>query len=145
MEFSWIRAAWRSPSRNYNALEIAFKQRLTHGLTAQSAFTFSKALGYGTGTDAVLDDPYNLRYDHGPLPYDFRKQWVTSFIYQIPIPQSWAALPRHILGAWEAAGLVTLQGGNLPAFALIAGRRYGGHAHRPECLCGLFSCSRLIL
>jgi hypothetical protein len=95
---------------NYHGLEITFKQQEWRGLSIQSAFTFSKALGYNQGTDQTLNDPYNLRYDYGPLTYDFRKRWVTAFVYRLPGPQ-WNAVAKHVLGNWETSGLVTLQGG----------------------------------
>lgn len=94
---------------NYHSLQITFKQQAWHGLMVQSAFTFSKALGYNQGTDQTLNDPYNLRYDYGPLTYDFRKNWVTAFNYSIPSPES--GVLKQIFGNWETSGLVTLQGG----------------------------------
>jgi hypothetical protein len=96
---------------NYNGLEITFKQQEFKGMSIQSAFTFSKALAYSTGTDGTLSDPYNFRYDYGPANYDFRKRWVTAYIYRIPTPDSWAAPLKSILGKWESSGLITLQGG----------------------------------
>jgi outer membrane receptor protein involved in Fe transport len=45
---------------NYNGLEAAFRLKEYNGLAAQSAFTFSKSLGYTTGTDGgVLANPYD--------------------------------------------------------------------------------------
>lgn len=97
---------------NYHGLELTFKQQDIKGLFIQSAFTFSKAMAYTTGTDGgVLNDPFNYRYDYGPANYDFRKRWVTAFIYKPRIPQGWNSAARHLLGGWETSSLVTLQGG----------------------------------
>jgi hypothetical protein len=96
---------------NYHGLEITFKQQEIYGIFFQSAFTFSKSLGYGSGTDGTLNDPYNLRFDYGPLPWDLRKYWVSAFSYRIPNPASWNGVLKHVLGRWEASGLLTLQGG----------------------------------
>lgn len=95
---------------NFHALEISFRQQDFHGLVIQSAFTFSKALGYDQGTDATLNDPYNLRYDYGPLTYDVRKRWVTAVAYNIPTP-TWNRFTKVVLGNWNTSGLLTLQGG----------------------------------
>jgi hypothetical protein len=52
---------------NYHGLELTLKQQEFKGLFIQSAFTFSKAMAYTTGTDGgVLNDPFNYRYDYGP-------------------------------------------------------------------------------
>jgi hypothetical protein len=97
---------------NYNALEVAVRVREYRGLAVQSAFTFSKALGYTTGTDGgVLADPYNYRYDYGPLSYDYRKRWVSAVVYRVPTAKALPAVPRYILNNWLVSGLITLQGG----------------------------------
>ncbi|MFN0172539.1 MAG: carboxypeptidase regulatory-like domain-containing protein [Bryobacteraceae bacterium] len=96
---------------NYNGLEITFKQQEFHGMTIQSAFTFSKSLGYSTGTDGTLSDIANFRYDYGPSNYDYRKRWVIAYIYRVPVPQSWSAPLKAVLGGWESSSLITLQGG----------------------------------
>ncbi|MEW5978963.1 MAG: TonB-dependent receptor [Acidobacteriota bacterium] len=101
---------------NYNGLEASFKLKETYGLAIQSAFTFSKSLGYSQGTegqstDDRIRDPYNFRYDYGLLNYDFRKRWVSSWIYRIPTAPGLPAFARHILNNWQTSGLVILQGG----------------------------------
>lgn len=98
---------------NYNGLEITVRQKEFYGIAIQSAFTFSKALGFSTGSDGAsqVNDPYNLGYDYGPLPYDFRKRWVTSFIYRVPFWNDAPVLTRHLFSNWQASGLVTLQQG----------------------------------
>ncbi|MEO7649408.1 MAG: hypothetical protein ABIZ80_02995, partial [Bryobacteraceae bacterium] len=107
---------------NYNGLEMTFRLRDYHGVTIQSAFTFSKSLGYTTGTDGgLLADPYNYRYDYGPLAYDYRKRSVSAFIYRVPTAKALPSLPRYILSNWEASSLVTLQGG-FPFTVGVAGQ-----------------------
>jgi len=96
---------------NYNGLEITFKQQQWRGFFLQSAFTFSKALAYSTGTDAVLNDTFNFRYDYGPANYDFRKRWVIAYGYHLPKLTSWSKAARAVIGGWETSGLITLQGG----------------------------------
>lgn len=96
---------------NYNGLEVTFKQQEFHGLTLQSAFTFSKALAYSTGTDGTLSDPYNFKYDYGPANYDYRKRWVVAHIYRIPTPDSWNPALKALLAGWENSSLMTFQGG----------------------------------
>jgi hypothetical protein len=96
---------------NYNGLEFTFKQREIKGFSAQTAYTFSKALGYNQGTDQTLNDAYNLKYDWGPLTYDFRHRWVTAFSYKIPTYSGWGKALTTALGNWDISSLVTFQGG----------------------------------
>jgi hypothetical protein len=93
-----------------------------HGLTLQTAFTFSKVLGYQDGIDGgVLTDPYNYRYDYGPQNFDFRKRWVIGYIYRLPSARNMPPVARYVLGGWETSGLVTLQGGT-PFSVLVSGQ-----------------------
>lgn len=96
---------------NYNGLEVTLKQQEFKGLSLQLAYTFSKALGYNQGTDQTLNDPYNLKYDWGPLTYDYRHRWVTAFTYKLPMAAGWSKGLKMALGHWDISNLVTLQGG----------------------------------
>lgn len=94
---------------NYNSLSISANVRNFHGLVLNSAYTYSRGLGYGTGTDDVDTYRWNLHYDYGPQPYNLTHRWVTSAIYQVPGPLHGAA--HALLGGWETSGILTVQTG----------------------------------
>jgi len=96
---------------HYESLQISVKQRMWHGLTAQVAFTWSKALGYTNGTGTTMDDAYNLHYDWGVQGYDLPRKFVTGFVYRIPVAKSWYAPARAVLGGWELSGLLNYRDG----------------------------------
>jgi hypothetical protein len=96
---------------NYNGLTATVTANNIGGFFLKSAFTFSKALGYGTGTDEQITDPNNFRYDYGPIDYDITNRWVTSAIYRIPVPASFGTVSRSLLGGWESSGIFTLESG----------------------------------
>ena len=54
---------------------------------------------------------------YGPLDFDVRNRFVTSFIYQLPFGQGQrfaggsSSLVDHVIGHWTASGLVTLSSG----------------------------------
>ena len=111
---------------NYNGLEMSFRLREYHGLAIQSAFTFSKSLGYSQGTDSQsgtdhINNPYDFRWDYGPLSYDFRRRWVSSWIYRIPTPSRLPSYAKYVLGSWETSGMVTLEGG-FPFSVYVSGQ-----------------------
>jgi hypothetical protein len=98
---------------NYNGLEITVRQREFRRLTVIGAFTFSKALGYntGTGNEGVGTNPSDYRYDYGPLEYDFRRRLVTSWIYRSPSGRHLPTALRQVIGDWQISGLTKFQGG----------------------------------
>ena len=93
---------------NYNALEITVRQREFRGLTLQSSFIFSKGLGYVPDNGIM---PERLGYYYGRMPNDYRKRWVTSFVYRVPSPAGLRPWGKAILAGWESSGVIQLQGG----------------------------------
>jgi hypothetical protein len=101
---------------SYHALEAKLEKRLSHGLTFNSAFTFSKLIDDASSvfsqtifTGPVLTstgsaDAYNRHLERdvssGDIPFVFSTGWT----YQIP--RIWK------ISGWHIAGLVRLQSGD---------------------------------
>jgi hypothetical protein len=96
---------------HYEALEFSLKQKEFHGLTAQVAFTYSKALAFADGTGNTLNNSYNFHYDWGVTGYDLRRKLVSSFVYRIPVPNAWYKPARMVLGGWNFSGLMNYRDG----------------------------------
>ena len=99
---------------NYNAAFVSFSFRDWHGLTAQSNFTWSRALGtvgytQSTSSTTVLD-PFNLNSMYGPQPFDTPLVYNLSIVYA-PKLFSDRKLLRSLLGGWSFAPLFTAQSG----------------------------------
>ena len=108
---------------NYNALQLSLQHRLTHGLSLIANYTYSKSLGDASSANLGSQNNDAFRYtftpniEYGPLDFDVRNRFVTSFIYQLPFGQgqrfgggsSW--LVDQLIGHWTASGLVTLSSG----------------------------------
>ncbi|MGH9396494.1 MAG: TonB-dependent receptor domain-containing protein [Terriglobia bacterium] len=105
---------------NYNGLSFSATARNLHGLMLKSAYTYSRALGYATGTDDVMTYRWNPRYDYGPQAYDITHRWTTSAVYQIPVPGSFHGAARALLGDWTTSGVFIAQTG-LPFTAIASG------------------------
>jgi hypothetical protein len=103
-------------SSNYNSLQISFRQNYAHGVGVQSSYTYSKALGVN-GAESEGNNgprnPFNYRLDYGPLPYDLRQNWVTSFIWQ---PTNNLHLSNRFVNAvvkgWGLTGIFTIHTGS---------------------------------
>jgi hypothetical protein len=71
---------------NYNALFITLKSQDWHGLTMQSNFTWSKALGTGSQVQATSQatppDPFNLQTGYGYQAFDRRFIYNLFMVYQ---------------------------------------------------------------
>lgn len=73
---------------NYNAGFVSLKMADWRGLTMQSNFTWSKALGTGALVQATSgyapDDPFNLNQMYGPQFYNRKFVYNTFIVYSPP-------------------------------------------------------------
>jgi hypothetical protein len=102
---------------NYNALFITLKSQDWHGVTMQSNFTWSKALGTGASVQATsgstAPDPFNLRTAYGYQAFDRRFIYNFYAVYQPHFYKGQSGLMGHLLGGWTIAPVFTA-GSGLP-------------------------------
>ena len=102
---------------NYNALFISLKSQNWHGVTMQSNFTWSKALGTGAAVQATSEgtppDPFNLRTGYGYQAFDRRFVYNLFFVYQPNFYKSQSGFLGHVAGGWTIAPVFTT-GSGLP-------------------------------
>jgi Carboxypeptidase regulatory-like domain len=92
---------------NYNAFFATLKMADWRGLTVQSNFTWSKALG----TDAVVqasseltpDDPFNIGMNYGVQAFDRRLVETMFVVYQPPFFKGQSGFMGRVLGGWTFA------------------------------------------
>ena len=103
-------------SSNYNAMQLSFRQRYAHGVSVQSNYTSSKALGVvGSETEGSngTRDPFNARLDYGPLTIDRTHNFVTSIIWDTSeLVRFSSPVLRTLAKGWQLTGIVTMQSGS---------------------------------
>jgi hypothetical protein len=112
--FGSIRIIANDEISNYDGLSFTFRQRLKHGLTLLSSYTWSHALDVSTDSNGggAPMNPFNWRQDYGNANWDIRNRWVTSFTYQLPLlTGAKYVAERYILGGWQANGIFIAQTG----------------------------------
>jgi hypothetical protein len=96
---------------NYNALFVSYKMANWHGLTAQSNFTWGKALGTGATVQATsaftLVDPYEIDRAYGLQSWDRKFTYNVFFVYQPPFYKSQRGIAGRVLGGWSFAPILT--------------------------------------
>jgi carboxypeptidase family protein len=90
----------------YQSAQATLRQQVTHHLSFQFAYTFSKALANTT----VYNDQRNVDLDWGPTNFDRAHRMITNFSYELP------SLARQgFVGAasrgWSISGIVIVQSG----------------------------------
>jgi hypothetical protein len=94
---------------NYNGVFVSLKMADWRGLTAQSNFTYSKALGSGTLYQAVSEyapvDTFNLAEEYGRQAWDQRFIYNMFLIYQPSFFKGQSGMMGRLLGGWTFASV----------------------------------------
>ena len=108
---------------NYNALFVTHRISDFHGISATSNFTWGRALGLGTTSQATSSntaiDNYNLQNNYGPQSYDIKFIYNIAMYYSPKVYLHQRGVLGHILGGWTFSPLFTAQSGNpiYPSFS----------------------------
>jgi outer membrane receptor protein involved in Fe transport len=103
---------------SYHGLELTANKRFAGGYSILANYGFSKAYDNSSNDDLATQDPLNPRDSWGLADSDRRHRLVTSFVWQLPSPESRAA--KMVLGGWQFNGIVTLMSGT--PFTITSGR-----------------------
>jgi hypothetical protein len=111
---------------NYNALFITHRIRDFHGVSATSNFTWGRALGTGTTSQATSSntalDNYNLQNNYGLQSFDIKFIYNVAMYYSPKFFAHQKGILGKALGGWTLSPLFTAQSGN----PLVPGYSEGG-------------------
>lgn len=105
---------------NYNALQMKFEQRASHGLSFLVAYTWSKAIDIASsgqfGVEGEsLQDPYHVDADRSVSSYDIPQNLAVSLVYLLPFGHDRAMLKTgwasRIFGNWQLNAIVQARSG----------------------------------
>jgi hypothetical protein len=130
----------------YNALALTFTQRVWHGFTLNSTYTWSKALDDASNPGAdnagpnFPQDPSNLAAEKGLSDFDHRNRFVTNFLYRLPFLGNSEGWIHTAFSGWEVGGIWTLQSGapftvNLSTDVANNGEPLSAPSQRPNLTC----------
>ncbi|HVB59540.1 MAG TPA: TonB-dependent receptor [Candidatus Acidoferrales bacterium] len=95
---------------NYNALQLQFQRRFSHGLQILSSYTWSHSIDdasngtFGVGPNALVPG-LSANSNRGPSDFDIRNSFSAGFSYNIPAPRvgGWA---NAILRGWALENVI---------------------------------------
>src|SRR5262249_53808195 len=119
--------AWRSVGNaNYNALQVNFRKRASHGLQFDFNYTYSKSIDIGSDAERIDEwgglgnqivnswDPNALR---SVSDFDTTHQVNANWVYELPLGRGKAfgnnsgGLTDAIIGGWQLSGLARWSSG----------------------------------
>ncbi|MDE1178192.1 MAG: TonB-dependent receptor [Edaphobacter sp.] len=110
--YSYFQARVPMFTSNYNSLQISVNHRITHGLTAGLAYTWSKNLtDQSTDRGAANTNTYNPKMDYGPSSMNTPHIFIANYVYQLPFYSEQHGFKGRVLGGWEISGITTFESG----------------------------------
>jgi hypothetical protein len=76
-----------------------------------AGYTLSKATGNASGIGDSPEDAFNRDFNTGPLSFDRRHSFVSTFTYQVPFMRTRKDFFGQVLGGWEISGKSRYQSG----------------------------------
>jgi hypothetical protein len=95
---------------NYNSLQVNLNKRFSKGVSFIGSYTYSKALGYTTSNNLLLD-PFNFRANYGPLDTDQRNLLSIGYLWELPFGRNSKGWQHAVLGGWQVNGFFTWSDG----------------------------------
>lgn len=110
---------------NYNSLQVTLRKQLSHGVSFQAAYTWSKSLtdliGYGANTNNASD----LSQQYGPAYFNRPQRFIVNYSWDLPFghPSGFAG---KLVEGWTLSGVTVAQDGTpLSLTDARAGTIYG--------------------
>ncbi|MEP6536184.1 MAG: hypothetical protein ABJF23_12735, partial [Bryobacteraceae bacterium] len=112
--WSVINQREQSYASNYNGLQLGLNRSFSHGLMAQVAYTFSKAIDNADFTGGIYGFYPNTRNASGErarASFDSTHNFIASYVYELPFGRSNQSLLDKIVGGWQYSGVVSIRTG----------------------------------
>jgi hypothetical protein len=98
----------------YNSLQTSVRKHLGANAQASVNYTWSRSLANSASDRGnPPQNIYNLRAEYGPTSYNRTNVLNANFVYTLPFFEEQKGFKGHILGGWEAAGIISY-GSGLP-------------------------------
>ncbi len=101
---------------SYQSLQATVQRHLSHGLQAQSSFTWEKSIDVASVANLSngdeMNNPRNLHWSHGISNSNLPFIWISNFIYNSPALSGQNLLVREVLAGWEISPIISWQSGS---------------------------------
>lgn len=98
---------------NYHSMQVSIQKRLG----ANSLFNLNYTLSHNltnnqTDRSTAAQNVYDIHSEYGASQLDRRNIVTANFVYELPWLKGQEGLKGHVLGGWEASGLVSYMSGS---------------------------------
>jgi len=105
-----LQGAAEDGKSNYNSLQVTLRKQLSHGLSFQASYTYSKSLSNIEDWTANANNASNLAQQYGPTNFNRPQRVVINYSWDLPFYNR-RGLVGALLGGWNVSGVTTIQDG----------------------------------
>jgi hypothetical protein len=109
---------------NYNSLQVTVRKQLSHGVTLQAAYTYSKSLTNIFNSTANSNLPQDMGQQYGPSNFNRPQRFIFNYSWDLPFGKHNGVMAK-VADGWSLSGVTTIQNG----FALTLIDSRGGTAY----------------
>ncbi|HEV2382654.1 MAG TPA: carboxypeptidase-like regulatory domain-containing protein [Terriglobia bacterium] len=120
--FGHLRTWENSVNSNYNALQVVLDKRLSHNLELHSNYEWSHSMDTRSSwhdaattsngaAEGYSEDQALPGLDYGNSIFDVRHRFSLSAVYTLPWFAGQQGFTGHLLGGWQANGIIQLHSG----------------------------------
>lgn len=102
---------------NYHGMQVGLQRRVTDGLRAGVAYTWSKSIDTSSanwageaGATTILT-PFDIELDLGLSNFDVRHNLIVDFGYELPFGQTLSGFSGALLKGWQVMGIFQAMSG----------------------------------
>ena len=99
----------------YNALQVGFTKRMSHGLQVNASYTYSHTLDEGSGLGAGLffngNNPLDPRTSYASSDFDRTHVFIISYVYTLPTFKDATGIKNILANGWGVTGVTVAQSG----------------------------------
>jgi Carboxypeptidase regulatory-like domain/TonB dependent receptor len=103
-----VSANWNGGYSHYEALQVQFQRRMSHGLQALVSYNLAKSSDVGSNDGTGFQTPSIIQIVLPPLSpsdFDIRNSLSGALSYEVPAP-AWGRVSNAILKGWAVDGIV---------------------------------------
>lgn len=111
----------------YNSLQLEARKRMSHGLSMQASYVYSKVLSNSAGDQQTNFEPFldnnNPQAERAPAPFDLRHILKVNGVYELPFGPGHKMNPKYlgrVIGGWSVGSVLIWQSG--APFSILSAR-----------------------
>jgi hypothetical protein len=136
--FSILTITRNRAQSDYDAMQVSYQRRLSHGFQALASWTWSHSIDTASSDAAILPPASNIdvNQDRGPSDFDVRHSVSGAAVWDLPTPHAPGAL-KAVLGRWTLDGIFIARTAFPVNVTISRNLGFGTFAFRPDLVAGV--------